>query len=110
MVYKLVWLLNFEQFLKFVKVKVSSVVPSPFAPSSFTFKTVDLFSLSNTIKSLLLFLEHKFYYIRIIDFYQTQLNAQSIYKVKQKTNSKYLKKGYGMYLDALHKKLKGGDE
>lgn len=30
-------------------------------------------------------------------------DGQSIYKVEKKTDNKYLKKGYGMYLDALHK-------
>lgn len=30
-------------------------------------------------------------------------DGQSIYKVTKKTDNKYLKKGYGIYLDALHK-------
>lgn len=32
-----------------------------------------------------------------------QYQGQSIYKVTEKTGSEYLKKGYGVYLDALHK-------
>ncbi|MFB1052223.1 hypothetical protein ACEWET_15120 [Paraliobacillus sp. JSM ZJ581] len=32
-----------------------------------------------------------------------QYDGQTIYKVTQKTDSKYLKKGYGIYLDGLHK-------
>lgn len=32
-----------------------------------------------------------------------QYQGQSIYKVTEKTGNEYLKKGYGVYLDALHK-------
>ncbi len=32
-----------------------------------------------------------------------QYDGQSIYKVTNKTGNEYLKKGYGVYLDALHK-------
>ncbi|MGE6630637.1 ribonuclease YeeF family protein [Bacillus sp. NPDC077027] len=34
---------------------------------------------------------------------KVKYDGQSIYKVETKTNNQYLKKGYGVYLDALHK-------
>lgn len=34
---------------------------------------------------------------------KVKYDGQSIYKVEKKTNNNYLKKGYGIYLDALHK-------
>ncbi|WP_078579613.1 T7SS effector LXG polymorphic toxin [Salipaludibacillus agaradhaerens] len=34
---------------------------------------------------------------------KVKYDGQSIYKVEKKTDNQYLKKGYGVYLDALHK-------
>ena len=34
---------------------------------------------------------------------KVKYDGQSIYKVERKTDNQYLKKGYGVYLDALHK-------
>lgn len=34
---------------------------------------------------------------------KARYDGQSIYKVVNKTDNPYLKKGYGIYLDALHK-------
>ncbi|MFS0654729.1 T7SS effector LXG polymorphic toxin [Bacillus sp. 179-C3.3 HS] len=34
---------------------------------------------------------------------KVKYDGESIYKVNKKTDNKYLKKGYGIYLDALHK-------
>ncbi|RAS80687.1 pre-toxin TG domain-containing protein [Priestia endophytica] len=34
---------------------------------------------------------------------KVKYDGQSIYKVEKKTSNQYLKKGYGVYLDALHK-------
>ncbi|MCM3164250.1 hypothetical protein [Metabacillus litoralis] len=34
---------------------------------------------------------------------KVKYDGQSIYKVEKKTDNQYLKKGYGVYLDAFHK-------
>ena len=34
---------------------------------------------------------------------KVKYDGQSIYKLEKKTDNQYLKKGYGVYLDALHK-------
>ncbi|MHC8514734.1 hypothetical protein [Sporosarcina sp. ITBMC105] len=34
---------------------------------------------------------------------KVKYDGQSLYKVEKKTDNQYLKKGYGVYLDALHK-------
>ncbi|WP_422660507.1 hypothetical protein ACK8P5_08500 [Paenibacillus sp. EC2-1] len=34
---------------------------------------------------------------------KVKYDGQSIYRVEKKTNNQYLKKGYGVYLDGLHK-------